>query len=275
MRGKWFWLVIFVCFVSTGVASAAPITLVQIASFPKSAPFGLAYDGTNMWYSTGGSTASKFNSTTGADIGATISINWSELGWDPLVNGGSLVTAAGSQVQWRNPATGAVTQTLTLSGVSGGLIDGLDVNGNEIWLSPDVGPVYRRDRVTGAVIGSPNPFLPSQISGVERVDVGLNSYVLVVNDAANPRQLCIYDLGAVQIGCQDFVNQRYEGLGFDGRYLFAADYYGNKIDKFDVLVDNVPIFVPPDAAAVPDPASLTLHGMGLAGLVARHRRRRR
>ena len=70
---------------------------------------------------------------------------------------------------------------------------------------------------------------------------------------------------------EDFVNQRYEDLAFDGRYVWAADYYGNKIDKFDVLGGGGGSIFEPGVA--PEPTSLILLGSGLVGLALMRRRR--
>jgi hypothetical protein len=144
------------------------------------------------------------------------------------------------------------------------LNDGLDIGpGGEIWSSLDVDFVNRFDS-SGSVV-PPDPFLGGAggYSGVERVDAAGETFIIVVNDASAPRRLCIHDLTGTEIGCENFVNQRYEDLAFDGRFLYAADLFGNKIDKFDVLADGGSIFVPP-GGQVPEPATLGLFGAALA-----------
>jgi hypothetical protein len=162
------------------------------------------------------------------------------------------------------------------------LQDGLDYDHNEIWVSPDIGNVYRYDAAGNSVLGDnglgqATPVLSGAggFSGVERVDVGANSFLILVNDASSPRRLDVRELDGTLIGQENFVNQRYEDLAFDGRYLYAADFFGHKIDKFDVLADGGSIFVPPAAGVVPEPTSLLVWSLLLCGtgLIANRRQR--
>lgn len=252
-------------------AAADTVSMVLVASYNKGAyvPFGLAWDGSSVLWSDGSGYLHHMDPNTGVDTGTAYMGRWSALGY----SGGVLYTGNGSTLESRNPITGALTGTQFLSGISGfSLIDGLDVDGSNIWFSPDVGNVYLRDGSGNPVAGYPNPFLGGGggYSGVEQVTVGGNTYIIVVNDATSPRKLCIqkFDASATLIGCSQFANQRYEDLAFDGRYLWAADYYGGHIDKIDLLVDGNPIL-----NSTPEPTSMVLLGSGLFGLAGAVRRR--
>ncbi|MEY4354605.1 MAG: hypothetical protein RLZZ609_2846 [Cyanobacteriota bacterium] len=222
-------------------ANAAVVSLGLEATFPKSDPFGMAFgDGFIWWQSTDG--VVKQMTLAGVDTGVTATnpLGWSALAWDS----GLLVSAEGKDVTYFNPVTSAVVKTTTISASAPGpsLIDGLDIGpGGEIWFSPDVGNVYRLTADgTNSIPSNVNPFLGGAggYSGVERIDITAGTYVFVVNDATNPRQLCIHQLDSTEIGCTPFANQRYEDLAYDGQYLWAADFYGDKIDKFCVQING-------------------------------------
>jgi hypothetical protein len=258
----------------------AAVTLNLVSSFAKSnGAFGLAYDGTNIWYSNGSGTIYEM-STGGVDTGNSITGNyWSALAYNSVTN--QLATMTGGVMKQFSRATAANVNISTLGAVTtniaggrGGLIDGLDIEGGNLWWSPDVDAVYYSP-LDGT--GARTTFLGGAggYSGVEYVTVGGNSYVIVVNDASNPRRLCVHSTSGVEIGCTALANSRYEDLGFDGRYLYAADYYGNRIDKIDLVVDGVVIFDPGNGA-VPESATwmMMIAGFGLTGAAMRYRRRK-
>jgi hypothetical protein len=259
---------------AAGTASAVEIDLSLVATYGRSGPFGLAFDGTHIYWSQSSRQIHQMT-TAGVDTGLSwLGPVWSELAYDSAT--GRLASAQNQTVYYYDVGGGNQTTQVLSDPMTGivGLQDGLDIDSGEIWISPDVGNVYRFNQASGMFAG-PNPFLGGAggYSGVERVIVGSDSYVFVVNDALNPRRLCVHNLDASLIGCENFANQRYEGLAFDGRYLWAADYFGNKIDKFDVLADGGSILDP--NGQVPEPLSLGLLGVGLAGLAVVNRRRGR
>lgn len=259
----------------TASVASADISLVLVDSYARSAPFGMAFDGTNVWWSDGYGVVHEMT-TGGVDTGNTADgPYWSALAYNEAnqklveMQSGSITqfdrpNAAGQNYASLNPVTSSI------AGGYGGLIDGLDVQGGTLWWSPDVDRVFHSP-IDGS--GSATEFLGGAggYSGVEQLSVGASNYVVVVNDANSPRQLCVHDMGAVQLGCTSLPNSRYEDIAFDGRYLWAADYYGHRIDKIDLLgAGGGSIFNP----GVPEPASWALMILGFGGVGATLRRRR-
>jgi hypothetical protein len=253
-------------------AANAKLDLTVIASMSVPYAFGLAYDGTNVWYSTATQAFGKINQNTMTLNGSTMTAPvWSEIAWD----GSHIVFAQGSQLYLTNvDGTSAGTKSI---GRSAGLIDGFDIEGGKFWWSPDVSYVARFDYATGAF---EQEVLPAGggFSGVEKVSIASDSFLIVVNDATSPRQLCRTTMaGAFTVAddCATLPNSRYEGLAFDGRYLYAADYYGNRIDKIDLKVGADSIFEPPVVAGIPEPSTYAMMLLGLAGVGWVGRRSRR
>ncbi|MFW8601160.1 PEP-CTERM sorting domain-containing protein [Desulfobacterota bacterium M19] len=257
---------LFVMSMAGGVC-ATTITLSLVDSYQKTKPFGMAYDGENIWWGANDGVLHEM-ATNGVDTGNSLSTNrWSALAW----NGSQLVQAKANTLYFFN-TDGTASTTATISGVgSNGLIDGLDYDHGQVWYSPDVGNVYRGDSSIAGFAGTTVLSGGGGFSGVERVDIGAESFLFTVNDASSPRRLDVRELDGTLLGQATFSNQRYEDLAFDGRYLWAADFYGNKIDKFDVLSDGSSIL--DDNNPVPEPATMLLFGTGLAGLVGFSRKR--
>lgn len=254
-------------------AEAANVRLVFDASYRFNAPFGLAFDGTNIHWSDNGGTIREMT-TNGVLTGRTTRnpSGWSELAWD----GRQLLGASGRTITFFDRYTaGNQRRVIADSRATGfSLVDGLDFDNGEIWFSPDVGRIYRLNGTTGAFVGAVNPIpVPPNggFSGVERIDTGcpdLGSIIIVVNDAFNPRRLTVASLTGTRIGETTLPNSRYEGLAFDGTHLYAADYLGNKIDKIRVFVDDCQV------SSVPEPGTLSIAGVTLLGLMGYGYRRR-
>jgi hypothetical protein len=270
--------VAFAAITLASTSASAAITLNLVDSFARSSAFGLAYDGSNLWYSNSGGQIFEMT-TSGVNTGNSINgPYWSALAYNGAANklvtmqNGSITqfdrsTSAGASYTTLNPTTTAI------AGGYGGLVDGLDVQGSTLWWSPDVDKVYNSP-IDGS--GVRNEFLGGAggYSGVEYLSVGSTNYVIVVNDASAPRRLCVHDTSALELGCTALANSRYEDLAFDGRYLYAADFFGNRIDKIDVLSDGGSIFVP-GGGGIPEPTTWAMLILGFAGIGGMLRSRRR
>lgn len=264
---------------ATAIATtaSADISLVVVDSYARSNAFGLAYDGANIWWSDSGGAIHEMT-TSGLDTGKSAQgPYWSALAYNDANQ--KLVTMQGSAITQFDRPTAANqaysnldATTTQIAGGYGGLIDGLDVEGGDLWWSPDVDLVYNSPVGGG---GSASLFLGGAggYSGVEYLTVGSNNYVFVVNDAFVPRNLCYHDLSGVQLGCAQLPNSRYEDLAFDGRYLWAADFYGHRIDKIDVVgAGGGSIFNPPGGVPEPTTWALMILGFGSVGSILRRKR---
>ena len=225
-------------------AKADTLTLNPVASFPYQSPFGLAFDGSQLWVNNGNSTLHEVDPNTGLNTGnTTVSpAGWSALAW----SGTQLDGATAKTVYFFDKVTGANQSTVTLNASNAAnpnhfsLIDGLDVdNGGEIFWSPDVSPLNRYDSA-GNPIQEAIPVPPSGgFSGEEFVhDAVLGDLLVVVNDAFAPRHLTVARLDGTVVADAAFANARYEDLAFDGNFLYAADFFGNKIDKYGLIVQG-------------------------------------
>lgn len=255
-------------------AQALTLNVVQSMAMGGNQAFGVAYDGANVWVSGYDNILRQVNQTSMTLTGTSINQGrWSADAWD----GSHFLTASGGTIFRINP-DGTSAGSFALSGGFGGLIDGLgfDMPRNELWFSPDVSTVSV-SKNGGAdplqqIIGGSGGF-----SGVEPVDVVGSSFLIVVNDAFQPRKLCKTSLTGVfdsNLDCAQLPNARYEDLAFDGRYLYAADFYGNRLDKIDLLGEGGSIFVPPNGGNVPEPFSLALFGIGIGALAAVRRNKK-
>ena len=259
------------------VAHAA-LDLQVVGSTKVTNAFGLAYDGTNVWYSTYGGTLGRLDQGTMTLVGSTYNTGiWGELAWD-----GTNIAQANQTtraISFFSNVDGTAQGSRTITGASGyGLIDGLDIYGGKIYYSPDIGNIFRADLGTGVVEANITQGSSGGFSGVQYVPVASGDFLIVVNDASNPRTLCRMSLaGVIAAGdCATLANDRYEGLAFDGRYIYAADYYGNRIDKIDLKLDGGSILVPP-VNGIPEPETyaLMLAGLGAVGFMARRRKQER
>jgi hypothetical protein len=249
---------------------AVSVTLDVVASYARTGPFGLAYDGTNLWWSQSDGSIHEMT-TSGVDTGNVITgLQWSALAFNGVT--GKIVVAGGGGITSVNRATtgtvasNALNPTFqAIAGGPSGLIDGLDIQGDTLWWSPDVDLIYS-SKLDGS--GNPSTFLSGTYSGVEYLTAGSHDFLIVVNDGSNPRKLCVHETSNVLIGCATLANDRYDDLAYDGKYLDAADYFGNKIDKIGLLVDGVII-----GGGVPEPASWALMVVGFVVTGVQMRRR--
>ena len=99
-----------------GPSGAADITLDLVASYERTSPFGLAYDGSNIWWSDDSRTVHQMT-TGGDDTGTTFTGPvWSELAW----NGSQLIQASGTTVYFFDrDGTNQTTQSITASPYTG------------------------------------------------------------------------------------------------------------------------------------------------------------
>ena len=258
----------------SGTANALTVDVVDSLTTPS--PFGVGFDGTNVFFSTpfAGIEVHKINqNAAGMPItGSAVTLSAPGVGGGGLgFDGTHFVTAASGKINYFNTDGSLFQQVSTPA--SGGVIDGLDFDHGEVWYSPDAGAVFRLDAATGAFIGA-NPVLSRRggFSGVERIDAAGSSFLLVANDVISPRNLCRTSLDGVfdpVKDCAILSDRRYHDLAFDGQFLYAADLAGNRIDKIDLAAGG---FIP-GPGGVPEPATAGLLALGLAGIAALRRRK--
>lgn len=207
-------------------------------------------------------------------------------------------TSSGAAVAY-DPLTGA--NQAAVAGFGSGFADGLSQVGTNKWFSPDAANIFLNtalfadsgnvaQRVTVADGGISNQSLGW--SGVEQVGTDVFA-VAVLNgaDTGRSRTIVRFDLAGNLVGFDpdgDAVASRWEDLGFDGEYLYAADLRGNADAGFAGDVNDGDIYVfrvtgglagcgnpaqPPCDNGVPEPAPLALMALALAAAISVTRRR--
>lgn len=233
---------------------AASLSVAIVASWNRPLPSGLAFDGGFLWWGDSNGVLHQMT-TSGADTGLTTVdpiAPTGGLGAGLAWSGTQLVSASSGMITFFDPITAghrldvAITAPVTGSGP----VDGMDFDHGEIWYDQDRSNVFRLTS-TGSFAPGPNPVLGGPIggagaySGVERIDVGQNSFLIVMTAPfGGPFELCQTTLTGVGIGCTSDLGKRYFDLAFDGRYLYGAAFSAGTIDKIDLTMDGVSILVP-------------------------------
>ncbi len=197
--------------------------------------------------------------------------NFDTLAYDSKIH--QLVLNQGHLVSF-DPFTAAHFNNSYAPNAGTGFADGLDVKGNNVWFSPDQGVIYKN----GVLFATPSN--PAQTvhqsqgavsdqeagwSGVQDVTTanGHSLFAVAVlneNDqSGKSRTIVRFDpnTGAL-LGFDPNPNPvaaRWEGLGFDGRYLYAADLRGLKVNPSGIE-GNIWVFdVGGQGGTIPPPPS--------------------
>jgi len=241
-------------------------------------PMGLAYDSANdlIWYTTQADclvhSLVPFKNFSPSQIGSFPTLNGvpqvpaalaqdSVFVTDPVANGGRC--AAGTALAYDKVVGQLVSRTnvagvlqsyapITAAGLNpnyrpgsdpmGNPVDGLDVDGGNVWLSNDVNNTYKNGALFSNRLNPAHTTLPSWSgsggavavgwSGVEQVCGSLFAVaVQTLNDSLTSRTLVRFDANTgVLVGFDPDgfgVGQHLEDLAFDGQFLYVADVFGD------------------------------------------------
>lgn len=217
------------------------------------------------------------------DVGGLTEVIGGALGYDPVLD----LLVSHDPVDGKLKAVTPGANTITVedyqpgNGVGTGLVDGIDIEGGNTWVSHDVNDIY----VNGLLFADNGE--PAQASlpdwngdgsentlgwsGVEQV--GSSVFAVAVQDHGNSgltRTIVEFDLAGNLVAYDpdgDVRATRWEDLACDGSFLYAADVRGD-IDSNGTLGD---VYVLGGSAchpltAVPTPSSLLLLSIGIPAL---------
>ncbi len=218
-----------------------------------------------------------------------------EIGFDSAI--GQLVMRSGSKFVSFDPFTAANKNLNYANAPVSILHDGLDVSGGVLWSSQDgfTGAIYKNGVLFATEANAAQTFLPT-FSGVgpKNTDfwagvqgIGDSLYAVAVHDnnnAAGSRTIVRFDAKTGELLSYDPDGDvhagRWEGLGFDGKFLYAADFtagdrFGSaglgNVYVFELQGDlRDPILIPPGpptdpGAPVPE-VGTTASALAFAGL---------
>ncbi len=173
----------------------------------------------------------------------------------------------------------------------GGLIDGLDIEPDSTWYSPDIEDIYRNGNLFADNTNPDQTTLPEWLglgsptaegwSGVEQVDD--NVFAVAVHERGNQgltRTIVRFDLNGRLVSFDpdgDPRATRWEDLAYDGEFLYAADARGDA-DSNEIIGDVYVFGVTGglDPTSVPEPTSeLGLLAFGSIGAGSTFLRRRK
>jgi hypothetical protein len=226
--------------------------------------------------------------------------HFSALAYDASTNK-IIQTSSGSAVAY-DPKTGA--NQAAVAGFGSGFADGLAQNGTNKWFSPDAGNIFLNGvlfastsnaaqlvtTANGSTIGNQG----LGWSGVEQVGSDVFAVAVITNaDVGKSRTIVRFDLAGNLVGFDpdgDAVAARWEDLGFDGKFLYAADLRGNADAGLvgDTSIGDIYVFgvsgglavcgnpgQPACDGRVPNPSTLSLLALGLGAVMCGMIRRRR
>jgi len=209
----------------------------DISSFAvgQTNPNGIGTDGSTIWVGT-------FNDSTvrAFDYSGNLLFSWGGSGFSNLQGldymNGVIAIANGSQIQYRNPLTGALISTITGPNITS-TIEGLDFDGTLIWAIADQN-LYGLDPVTGNTISTiPNAAVGCSFSGTGNASINASQMALACSDGS---------WFVVNSGTGAVITS-----GNNGLQMFGLDR----------------------VLAVPEPGILSLLGLGLGFLGMRRARR--